>query len=102
MVVNELELGKPWSPLQQQISEARGSKEMRSDKFVDTLNELITDTNELQKESAELRDAFIKGEPVDLHDVMISSQKAKTSFELLMELRNKALDLYRETLRMQV
>ena len=30
---------------------------------------------------------------------MISSQKAKTSFELLMELRNKALELYKEVSR---
>ena len=102
MVVNELELGKTWHPLQQQQAMQKGTENVKSEKFVDTLSELITDTNDLQKESAELRDAFIKGEPVDLHDVMISAQKAKTSFELLMELRNKALDLYRETLRMQV
>jgi len=49
-----------------------------------------------------MTESFIKGEPVDIHDVMITVEKAKTSFELLMELRNKGLDLYREVLRMQI
>jgi flagellar hook-basal body complex protein FliE len=71
-------------------------------KFTDTLSEFVGDVNSLQLESKEKSEAFIKGEPVDIHDVMISSQKAKTSFELLMELRNKALELYKEVSRMQV
>lgn len=71
-------------------------------KFSDTLSEFVSDVNSLQLESKEKTDAFIKGEPVDIHDVMISSEKAKTSFELLMELRNKALELYKEVSRMQV
>ncbi|MFN3196474.1 MAG: flagellar hook-basal body complex protein FliE [Chlorobiota bacterium] len=70
--------------------------------FTDTLSEFVGDVNSLQLESKEKSEAFIKGEPVDIHDVMISSQKAKTSFELLMELRNKALELYKEVSRMQV
>jgi flagellar hook-basal body complex protein FliE len=45
---------------------------------------------------------MIKGEPVDLHDVMIASAKAKTGFQLLMEMRNKFVDMYKEVSRMQV
>jgi flagellar hook-basal body complex protein FliE len=33
---------------------------------------------------------------------MIAAEKAKTSFDLLMEIRNKAIDAYREIMRMQV
>jgi len=71
-------------------------------KFVDTLKDLINDTNSLQKESGILTEKMIKGEPVDIHDVMIAAQKSKTAFQLLLELRNKGLDLYREISRMQV
>jgi len=102
MVVNELLGTKSWDPLTQQIEKNPISPTLRSDKFKDTLSEFVHDVDDLQKESADLRDKLIKGEPVDIHDVMISAQKAKTSFELLTELRNKGLDLYRETLRMQV
>lgn len=102
MVVNELQQGQSWKPIIQQKQGLSQPGSERSEKFVDTIKELVSDTNSLQKEAAESRDKFIKGEPIDLHDVMISAQKAKTSFELLMELRNKGLDLYRETLRMQI
>lgn len=78
-------------------------KNIQSDvKFSDTLSEFVGDVNSMQLESKEKSEAFIKGEPVDIHDVMISAEKAKTSFELLMELRNKALELYKEVSRMQV
>lgn len=71
-------------------------------KFTDTLNELITDVNTLQKQSSDLTERFIKGEPVDIHDVMIASEKAKTGFQLLLEVRNKFTDMYREIIRLQV
>jgi len=45
---------------------------------------------------------MVGGEAVDLHEVMVAVEKAKTSFDLLMEIRNKALDAYREIMRMQV
>ncbi len=70
--------------------------------FSDTLSELIGDVNSLQKQSASMTESFIKGEPVDIHDVMIASEKAKTGFQLLMELRNKFTDLYKEVIRLQV
>jgi flagellar hook-basal body complex protein FliE len=70
--------------------------------FGDTLDQFINSVNDLQRESGSLSERFIKGEAVDLHDVMIAAEKAKTSFQLLMEMRNKALDLYREAMRIQV
>jgi flagellar hook-basal body complex protein FliE len=70
--------------------------------FVDTLKEFIGDVNSAQKESSEYTEKFIKGEPVELHDVMISAEKAKTTFQLLMELRNKGLDMYREVIRIPI
>lgn len=69
--------------------------------FADTLRGFIGEVNGLQKESAAKSEGFIKGEPIELHDVMIASNKAKTSFQLLLELRNKGLELYREVSRMQ-
>jgi flagellar hook-basal body complex protein FliE len=70
--------------------------------FANTFNEFVTDVNSFQKESEIMTEKLIKGEAVDLHDVMIAAEKAKTSFQLLLELRNKVLDLYREVNRLQV
>ncbi|RKY86908.1 flagellar hook-basal body complex protein FliE, partial [candidate division KSB1 bacterium] len=45
---------------------------------------------------------LLTGEIKDVHDVMVAVEKANTSFELMMEIRNKMLDAYREIMRMQV
>ena len=101
MMVNELQGSRGYQPLIQQKNEVGSSGIEGSVSFADTVKEFIGDTNELQVESGELTEKMIKGEPVDLHDVMIAANKAKTSFQLLVEMRNKFLDLYKEALRMQ-
>lgn len=95
-----IQITNEFTPLinrQEQVNQKKNSTS-----FVDTLKEFIDDVNNLQKESALQSERFIKGEPVDIHTVMITAEKAKTSFNLLLELRNKALDLYREINRLQV
>lgn len=102
MIVNELEGARTWQPLSQQRAGSKNTSIHVNDSFKDTLSEFMGDVNTLQKESAESTAAMLRGEPVDIHDVMISANKAKTSFELLMELRNKGLNLYSEVMRIQV
>ena len=70
--------------------------------FGETLNKAITDVNTLQQEAGDAVKKMVAGEQVDIHDVMIAAEKARTSFDLLMEIRNKTIDMYRELMRMQV
>ena len=70
--------------------------------FGATLNKAISDVNALQHEAGKAVEKMVVGENVDLHDVMIAVEKAKTSFDLLMEIRNKTIEAYREIMRMQV
>jgi len=102
MIIEENLPRKLYLPEIQQKTGIENQLTPQNTKFSDTLNGFIKDVDSLQKESATMTEKFIKGEPVDIHDVMISAEKAKTSFQLLMEVRNKFLDLYREVLRMQV
>ena len=102
MISSDIEIGKQYLPIEQQKANLKGIDESDGPSFTNTLKEFISDVNALQKDSAKQTERLIKGEPVDIHDVMIATEKAKTSFELLLELRNKALDLYREVTRMQV
>jgi flagellar hook-basal body complex protein FliE len=103
MMVSEILKTKAYSPIEQQRS-AKIADKLKNDAptFGDTLDEYVQDVNTMQKESAEQVEKLVTGEPVDIHDVMIAAEKAKTSFSLLMELRNKALDMYREVIRIQV
>lgn len=42
------------------------------------------------------------GQSDNLHDIVIASQKASLSVDLLVEMRNKVLDAYNEVMRMSV
>jgi flagellar hook-basal body complex protein FliE len=70
--------------------------------FGQTLERAMADVNALQNEAGKAVEKMVVGETVDLHEVMVAVEKAKTSFDLLMEIRNKALEAYREIMRMQV
>jgi flagellar hook-basal body complex protein FliE len=42
------------------------------------------------------------GQTDNLHQVMLSLEKAKLSFELMLQVRNKLLEGYQEIMRMQI
>ncbi|HRS01636.1 MAG TPA: flagellar hook-basal body complex protein FliE [Bacteroidota bacterium] len=102
MITNEINADKLYLPLVQEKMNNSQIIQKGDETFTDALKGFVADVNNQQIESKNATESFIKGEPVDIHDVMITVEKAKTSFELLMELRNKGLDLYREVLRMQI
>jgi len=102
MITNEINADKLYLPLVQEKMNNSQIIKKGDETFIDALKGFVADVNNQQIESKNATESFIKGEPVDIHDVMITVEKAKTSFELLMELRNKGLDLYREVLRMQI
>ncbi len=62
---------------------------------------LVKDVNGDQLTSKQMISDFVEGKDVELHEVMIAGEKAKTSLQLLMEIRNKAIDMYKELTRMQ-
>ncbi len=100
MTVAEILAQQQYLPaIQQRFAQAPPPKQQS---FAATLKEFLADVNTLQKEAAQQAEKFIAGEPVKLHDVMIAAEKAKVSLDLLLEIRNRAIDLYREIIRIQV
>lgn len=78
------------------------NKKPESNGFKDVLSDFIGDVNAQQFDAKNLTEGFIKGEDVELHEVMIAGAKARTSLDLLMEIRNKTVDMYKELNRMQI
>ncbi len=70
--------------------------------FGDRVKEALNDANDLQLNAANVANQFVKGEIEDVHDVMIAAEKASVSLELVLEVRNKLLDAYREIMKMQM
>lgn len=46
--------------------------------------------------------ALATGEAQNLHQVMISLEEARLSFQMLLQVRNRALEAYQDVMRMQV
>jgi flagellar hook-basal body complex protein FliE len=73
-----------------------------TENFGNTITDFINDVNKSQIESHQSVQDFVSGKGVELHEVMIAGEKAKTNLELLMEIRNKAVDMFKELTRMPV
>ena len=68
--------------------------------FTEMLSGLLNNVNELHNESAQIQEAFLAGEPVELHQIMIKAEQAGIATDLLMEIRNKLMTAYNEIMRM--
>jgi flagellar hook-basal body complex protein FliE len=69
--------------------------------FGDLFRRVLGDASSLQSESKDLIAAFLRGEPVELHQVMAASEEAAISLELLVEIRNKLTEAYRTVMNTQ-
>lgn len=72
------------------------------DSFADMLGRAINGVDQTMKESDQAVQDFISGKTENVHDVMISMQRAQLSFQLMVEIRNKAIETYHEISRMQI
>jgi flagellar hook-basal body complex protein FliE len=72
------------------------------DSFANVLGQLVNDVNAKQTVANEAVNGLLSGQNVSLHQAMISVQEASTSFQLMVEVRNKLLESYQELMRMQV
>lgn len=70
--------------------------------FGDLFKRALNDTSGLETDAKQVIDSFLRGEPVELHQVMAASEEAAISLELLVEMRNKLTEAYRTIMNMQV
>lgn len=69
--------------------------------FGDTLTNAINQVSMAQDRSSDLTAAFLRGENVEVHQVMAASEEAGLSLELMVEVRNKFAEAYRTLINMQ-
>lgn len=70
--------------------------------FKTALNEALHKVNDAQHASQKATDKLARGESIDLHEVMITAQKASITLQTTVEVRNKIVEAYQEIMRMQV
>jgi flagellar hook-basal body complex protein FliE len=92
----------PWlNPLERGGVPLGVEKTENGPSFGDALKRAVNDVQGLQDDRDEIIQRFIRGEPVELHQVMAASEEAQISLEFLVEMRNKLTDAYRTVMNMQ-
>lgn len=70
--------------------------------FGDVLKQCMDDTNNKMSQADTAATKFIKGEDVNIDDVMIKNQEASLSLQFLTQTRDKLLDGYNQLSRLQL
>ncbi len=91
--------GTPPLPLQQVATNP--IETARSD-FGNIIKSTIAQTVAAEKQSEQAIEGLASGQARNLHEVMISVEKADISLKMLVQFRNKALQAYEEIMRLQI
>lgn len=70
--------------------------------FGDLLKQALQEVNQASTQSEEEARNLMTGEGADMHTAMLAVQKADLSFQMMMAVRSKLIDAYREVMRMQM
>jgi flagellar hook-basal body complex protein FliE len=67
-----------------------------------SFEQLLSSLNDSQANSDNLVQKLSLGENVDLHQVMVGMEQNDINFRVAVAIRDKLVDAYRETMRMQI
>ncbi len=70
--------------------------------FSAMLSDSIDKVNEAQVQSDTAIKELVSGRSKNIHETMLTIERADTALKLMMQVRNKLIDAYREVMRMQI
>jgi flagellar hook-basal body complex protein FliE len=70
--------------------------------FADTLKDAVQSVNQMQQESNVKMEELATGKTQNIHDVMLTAEKADIALRLMVQVRNKIIEAYQEVMKMQV
>ena len=78
------------------------SNEVGKPGFGSFVSGALSQVNEVQVQSSNMRAAYDRGEDIALTDVVLGMQKSSLAFEATLQVRNKVLKAYEDILNMPV
>ena len=70
--------------------------------FSNVLSDAISKFNDSEVNANNKIESLIKGEDVDMHEVMLAMQESVLSLQALIEVRNKTVEAYQEISKLQL
>ncbi len=83
------------------VAELSGT-EKTAETFSSMVNNYLNDVTDLKNDYKDKAKTFITGGNIDVHSVMIASERASTAMQMTMQLRNKVLEAYKQIQSTQV
>jgi len=94
---------RPASPLEHYGKPAATNKASSGiDQFADLLTNQIRDVNSMQTDANSMVHSLLTGGDVNEAEVLTAVQKADLAFRMLLQVRNKLIEAYREVQQIQI
>jgi flagellar hook-basal body complex protein FliE len=84
------------------VSKGQGAQQNPGGGFEKLMEEMVGKVSDLQGQADRSIQQLATGQSQGLHEVMLAVEKASVSFQLLTQVRNKAVEAYQEIMRMPV
>lgn len=95
--INEIQVGNL-----QPSSTGKSAVTAVEQEFANILTNMVSDVNDQQRAADTAIQEVHTGRAGNLHDAMIAMERAEISLRFMVQVRNKAMEAYREIMRMQV
>jgi len=90
-----------FSKAEKRLNETGLGKPAQNNDFAEVLKNSLEKVNDLQSERSQMVTSFASGENQNVHELMISMQKAGIAMSMTSAVRNKAMEAFKELARMQ-
>ena len=94
-------IGGGLSPLSPKLPSTGAPKAGGAD-FGSALKDAVGALEQLGAKADSSSLALAKGDPIDIHEVMLNTEQASLGFSMALQVRNKLIDAYQEVMRMSV
>jgi flagellar hook-basal body complex protein FliE len=88
--------------MQQKLNDNNKEQSGNFDSVFNSVKNSIDEVNTIQKDGEKALSDIATGQVKDLHQAAIAINKAATSMKFMLEVRNKAVNAYKEILKTQM
>lgn len=85
---------------QQKISSQMTSSQMPRESFSDTVRNSVSKVNDMEENKYKMITEFASGENENVHELMITLQKASLAMQMTSAVRSKVMTAYQEVMKM--
>ena len=72
------------------------------EEFQSVFTDAVQRVEQFRLDAEQASGGFMRGEDVELHQVVLAGQRADVAFEMFLGVRNKVVSAYQEIMRMQL